>query len=122
MAPVIFRNQNIGALQLHPDSAAETWTEDDLAVVQAIVDQFAQSAENLRLLNETQERAGREQTIREITDKLRAAPDLNSLVNTAARELGERLGVPHLMFELGRTTELSRDLSRPGSSGNGDKQ
>jgi GAF domain-containing protein/CHASE3 domain sensor protein len=122
VAPIKYRDLAIGAMQLHPLRDDQTWSEDDLAVVAAVVDELAQTAENLRLFDETRERAGREQTIREITDKLRAAPDLNSLVNTAARELGERLGVPYLMFELGRQTEALRDLSRPGSSGNGDEQ
>jgi GAF domain-containing protein/HAMP domain-containing protein len=122
VAPIKLRNTAIGALQLHPLRADQSWSEDDLAVVEAVVDELAQSAESLRLFEETQERAGREATIREITDKLRAAPDLNSLVNTAARELGERLGVPHLMFELGRETEALRDLPKPGSSGNGNGQ
>jgi GAF domain-containing protein/HAMP domain-containing protein len=120
VAPVTLHNILIGSLQLFPARADQLWTEDDLAIVQAVVDDLAQTAENLRLFEETRERAGREQTIREITDKLRGAPDLNTLVNTAARELGEYLGVPHLMLELGRETESSRQLPKPGLSGNGE--
>jgi hypothetical protein len=52
-----------------------------------------------------------------ITDRLRAAPNLNTLVNVAARELGEQLGVPHLLFELGPEPGSS---PKPGLSGNGE--
>ncbi|MCL4297083.1 MAG: GAF domain-containing protein [Anaerolineae bacterium] len=119
VAPVTIRDTRVGILQLYPAKADQAWTEDDLAIVEAIVEELGQTAENLRLFDETRERAGREQTIREITDKLRAASNLNALVKVAARELGERLGVPHLMFELGREPEPS---PKPDLRGNGHKQ
>ena len=64
------------------------------------MDQVAQTAENLRLFEETRQRAGREQTIREITEKMPAAPNLNVLLETASRELGQRLEVRHTVLEL----------------------
>jgi transcriptional regulator with GAF, ATPase, and Fis domain len=118
VAPVVVRDTHVGTLQLYPAKADRAWTEDDLAIVGAVVEELGQAAENLRLFDETRERAGREQTIREITDKLRAAPNLNALVTVAARELGEQLGVPHLMFELGREPESS---PKPDLKGNGHK-
>ncbi len=101
LAPVMLSDRTIGALQLHTSANDQPWTEDDLAVIEAVVDQLAQSAENLRLFDETRERAVREQAIREITDKLRAAPNLDMLLETAARELSRRLNVPHTVLEMG---------------------
>ncbi len=115
VAPVTLRNNPIGALQLHPLSDDRSWHEDDLAIVEAIVDELAQMAENLRLFEETRERAGREQTIREVTDKLRAAPSLDILLETAARELGQHLGVPHTVLELGIESK-----GTPASNGEGE--
>jgi GAF domain-containing protein/HAMP domain-containing protein len=117
MASIKIQDQMIGMIQLHDTEHPRQWSELDVALVQAIAEQVAQTAENLRLFEETRQRAGRERVIREITDKLRAAPNLNTLVNVAARELGEQLGVPHLLFELGREPESS---PKPGSSGNGE--
>lgn len=107
VAPVTLRNTLIGALQLHPAQAEQQWTEDDLAIVEAIAEELAQTAENLRLFEETRERAGREHAIREITDKLRAAPNLDALLETAARELGQQLGVRHTVLELGLEAQMS---------------
>ncbi len=101
VAPVMFRDQNIGALQIHPADSNDTWSDDDLAIVEAVLDRLAQTAENLRLFNETRQRAGQEQTLREITDKMRAAISLEELVKTTAEELGERLSVGHAIIELG---------------------
>ena len=103
------RGKVIGSLQLHPSNESLAWNSDNLAVITAVLDQFAQSVENLRLFDESRERAGREQTIREITDKLRAAPNLDFLLETAARELGRRLEVQHTVLRLG--IEKQRQLT-----------
>jgi GAF domain-containing protein len=87
-------------LSIHPTDDNQQWTEDDLAVVETVVDQLAQSAERLRLFEETRERGSREQLLREITDKLRKAPNLDVLLETAARELGLRLGARHTVLEM----------------------
>ncbi len=100
-APIEFRQITIGHLELEDANPQRVWSTDELALVNAVVEQVAQSAENLRLFDETRQRASREQTIREITDKLRAAPNLDRLLEVAARELGQRLGVRHTVLELG---------------------
>jgi GAF domain-containing protein/HAMP domain-containing protein len=114
VAPINLRDKTIGVLQLHAASGDDqTWSKDDLALVETVVDQLVQTADNLRLFEETRERAGREQTIREITDKLRAAPNLDALLETAARELGQRLGVRHTVLELGIEAESNdTDISK----------
>ncbi|MBI1877830.1 MAG: hypothetical protein HYR94_06320, partial [Chloroflexi bacterium] len=95
----------IGALQIYPVSDDQTWTEDDLAVLEAVADQLAQTAENLRLFEETRERASREQTIREMTEKIRATSSLEELVKTAAVELGRCFSAKFALVELGIETE-----------------
>jgi GAF domain-containing protein len=106
VAPINLRNKTIGVLQLHAASDGnQTWNKEDLALIEAVVDQLAQTAENLRLFQETRQQATREQAIREITDKLRAAPNLDALLETAARELGQRLEVRHTVLELGIETD-----------------
>jgi NO-binding membrane sensor protein with MHYT domain/GAF domain-containing protein len=101
IAPIIMHDLTIGALQLHPAHADQTWTENDVAITEAVINQLVQTAENLRLFEETQERAGREQSIRQINDKLRAAPSLERLLEVATQELGELLGATYTKLELG---------------------
>ncbi len=104
VSPILLRNIPIGSLQICSSSADQTWAEDDLEMIEAIVQELALAAENLRLFEETRERASYEQTVRQITDKLRSAPNLDTLLETAARELGQRLGVRHTVLELGIET------------------
>lgn len=116
VAPITLRDKPIGSLQLHPLSPDQIWTGDDLAIVAAVVDQLAQSAESLRLFEETRGRASREQLIREIADRLRAAPDLERLMAIAAEELGRGLGATHAKLELGLDPE-----PRGSSNGSSDQ-
>ncbi len=113
--PIQLRQMVIGQLELADANSRRAWSKEELALIEAVIDQVAQSAENLRLFEETRERAGREAVIREITDKLRAAPNIDSLLETAARELGSRIGVRHTVLELGVETTSSSD-----GNGNGD--
>ncbi len=115
VAPVSLAGQTIGALQLHKTDSEDTskfWTEQDLEFVETILNQVAQSAENLRLFGETQEQAGREKTIREITDKLRAAPNLERLLEVATLELSQRLPVTHAELELGIETDKEHSTEK----------
>jgi GAF domain-containing protein len=104
VAPLLVSGQPIGALQLHKMDAEDTsqlWTEQDLEFVEAILDQVAQSAENLRLFEETRERARREQATREIAEKMQAATDLEGLIKIAADELGQYFSLEYATVELG---------------------
>ncbi len=75
VAPISLRNVVIGDLQLHEIDPERKWTESELALISAVIDQVAQAAETLRLLDETQERASREQLVSQISSKMRRAPD-----------------------------------------------
>lgn len=115
VAPVKLGGRTIGTLQLHQlaqdEPGTSAWSEDELALVGAVLEQVAQTAENLRLVEETQEQANYERTVGEITDKLRAAPSLNALLEVASRELGQRLGVPYTVLEMGIDSDRKIDLS-----------
>ena len=99
--PIEFRQMTIGNLELEAADPQRVWSQEELALVNAVVGQVAQTAENLRLFEETRQRAGREQTIREITNKLRSAPNMERLINIATNEIAGRLSATHAKLELG---------------------
>jgi PAS domain S-box-containing protein len=63
--------------------------------------------EREQLLADVESRARREQTIRQITEKMRMATSLDELVKMAAEELGEQLSAGHAVVELGIEQSLS---------------
>jgi len=66
----------------------------------ALAGPAATALENVRLLEATQRRAEREQRIRHITTRVRAAADIESVLETTASELARTLGVPRAIVRL----------------------
>jgi K+-sensing histidine kinase KdpD len=58
----------------------------------AHIENLRLSISNMRLLKSTEERAEREQTLRQITNALRSSTNPATILRTAVRELGSVLG------------------------------
>jgi GAF domain-containing protein len=101
VAPVMLRGEVIGALGLHEPEGSKEWTEDEIALVETVATQMALAIENARLLEETQQRAERERIITDVTTRVRASMDLESILQTAVRELGAALGSDRAFIRLG---------------------
>jgi PAS domain S-box-containing protein len=69
------------------------FTPQQLRFYNAITQQMVIALENLRLLNVSQQRARREEIIREITSKIRGATTVEDILKTTVAELGQVLGV-----------------------------
>jgi GAF domain-containing protein len=67
--------------------------------------QAAIALESMRLLDETQRRAARERLTREITDKMRRAVDLDTLMQTALQDMGAALGATRAFVQLSTLEE-----------------
>ncbi len=100
VAPIVLRGQVIGTLNLQDASNNRAWTAEEIALVEAVSEQLALTVENLRLFDDTQRRATREQLTRQITDKLHTAPDVDSIIQTGLTELAKSLGVSRTYVKL----------------------
>jgi GAF domain-containing protein len=106
--PIKLRGQLIGVLDFY-DSERE-WTSEDRELVLALADQVALALENARLFEKTQRSASREHAAGEIVTRIRAAGGIESILQTAAQEIGRTLGVSRTRVRLG-----ALDDSPPGS-------
>jgi GAF domain-containing protein len=85
--PLVLRGQEIGSIRFRrPDSSHWSGEERDLA--EKISGQVSLALENRRLLNETRQSAIQEQTVSEISARLNRSLDIDTLLQSAARELG----------------------------------
>ena len=107
VAPILVRGQVIGALGIHDDDEDRQWTEDDLALLEAVLERMGAAAENLRLLDDTQRREANERLVREISDKMRRASDMDALIRTTVQEMAAALGTSDAFLQLG--TDLRSD-------------
>ena len=99
--PISIRGQTIGILGVETPSGDHQWTEDDVALIQAVGDQLGQTLETARLFADSQRRAERERLIGEITAKIRASTDMRDILETAATELGQALGTSRALVRVG---------------------
>jgi len=112
--PIVLRGQTIGVLGLEDPQGIRQWSEQDHALVEAVSRQLALALENARLLEETQRRAARERLVREITDKMRRAPDIDSLLQTTVRETAVALGTSDAFVQLSVPSEPTDDHGKNG--------
>ena len=102
--PVRLRGQVIGMVGLESDDPGHIWTEDELAIIEATANQAAISVENARLLADSQRQAAREQITAEVTARLRASLDMQTVLKTAVSEIAEQLGIAEVAVELAGQT------------------
>jgi len=81
------RGQKIGTISLKRSGAETEWTEKEQEFTEKIAAQIALAIENARLLEDSQRRAIREQTLNELTTRLSRSLDLENLLQNAVLEL-----------------------------------
>jgi len=89
--PLVINRQVVGAIGgQHPDG--RPWTDEELALIEDVTGRLAQTIESLRLFDETQRRATQERLVSTVTGRMRETLDVETVLQTAAREIGEALG------------------------------
>ena len=92
--PIILRGETIGVIHLQEDQADEyVWSENELATVQAVSEQVAQTLENARLFEGTVKRAERERKVLEITSRIRSTNDPQQMLKITLEELKRNLDI-----------------------------
>jgi len=88
--PIKDRESILGVLRLRKP-AGQLWSEQELALAETLAEQLFLALESARLFQETQARAERERLAGEITTKLRASNDPQTILQTAVQELRQAL-------------------------------
>lgn len=107
--PIVLRGQKIGTIAFHRQENPR-WVERERDLAEKVATQVALALENSRLIAETRQRAQREQTIGEISSRLSRSLDLDTLLQTAVRELGTLPNISEVSVLL---TPASDETSEP---------
>jgi GAF domain-containing protein len=91
--PLQVRDQVIGALGFTKGRAGEEWTAEEKELLQALVQQLGVALESAQLFEETQQRAARDRMLGEVTSRIRETLDVDTVLQTAVREMREALGI-----------------------------
>lgn len=95
--PLHLGQQTMGVMSVQ-SYQFDAYDKRDLALLNNIAGQVSVAVENIRLYKQAQARAQREQMLREITTRVRNSVDVDTIMRTAAQELGRALGRPAFIY------------------------
>jgi GAF domain-containing protein len=107
--PIKLRGQTIGVLDVRSKKGERQWKQDEITLLQAAAERAGLALENARLVENAQRRAARERAIGDISAKIGAVSNLESILQTAVEELGRKIGA---------ATEVSLEINSDDGQSN----
>jgi len=114
--PLRLRGEVIGAIAW--ELPTKEYDSNKVQLAQELAERLALSLDNTRLFEQSQRATERERLVNEISAKLTASTDVNRILQTAVREVGQALRSPQVSIRLSRNTA---DDNNPNSSDNGNQ-
>jgi len=103
--PIALRGHEIGAITLSRKEG-EDWDENDQSLATKIANQASLAIDNLRLLEDAQKSAARDQTLTNVSSRIRETLDIESILQSAAREFQRALNLKEAEIRLGTPDTL----------------
>ncbi len=104
--PISLRGEALGAAEV--DVPRSGYTENTRQLARELAARLAVSADNARLLEESQRSAQREHLVNEIAARLSQQTNVEEILQIAVREIGLALHVPETSIRLATAAETSR--------------
>lgn len=121
LAPLKVYDQLIGVLGVESDDPNRRWSEDELALVEAVSNQLALALDSARLLEETRLRTDQLRLLQEVTATAVSHVNLSELLQAVAEKLREGLDSLHcgiVLFDAAKKYgTVVADASAPGAPG-----
>jgi len=112
--PLRVGGQVVGAISYRRDEGE--WGTEDIATLSTLADQLSQSLDSARLLEDSQRLAARERQIGDISARLADAVDIETMLRTAAQELGRLPGVLETGVHLDIPEAVPEDRTLPAAA------
>lgn len=96
--PMVVGNEVIGTLGIDILTEDVRFTSEELRLAETLVFQAATAVQNARLFEQVQSRARQERILREVSDRVYAAPDAETVLKTAAQEINRLLGLETVAY------------------------
>ena len=97
--PIRIRDEVIGVMDIRVPDEHE-WDNDEVDIAQAVAERLSLALESILLLKSTQRRAEIERITADITSKIGATAQFDSILRTAAEELSRALGGSEVLVQL----------------------
>lgn len=104
--PIRVRGQIVGVIDARKRGEAGVWTKDELELLETLGAQLDPALDSAQLYQNSQLLAKREQVTREISSRMRETLDVDVVLQTAAREIGDVLGLADFVIRVGTADQL----------------
>ncbi len=98
--PIKVRGQVIGVVDAQKLDESSEWTAEEIALIETLAEQLGLALESARLYQDTQRRAERERLTGQVAARMREILDVDSVLKTAVREIGEALQLHDMTIRL----------------------
>lgn len=98
--PINVSGSPIGAIRVSKDYGMIGWTDEEVDLLKVITDRIGEALESARLFLATQQQAVQEQVSSEISSQLRQTLDIDTVLKTAAKELGDAFNAKEVVIRM----------------------
>ncbi len=103
--PITLGEQVIGAIRIQSPDRNRNWNAEEINLLRSISERVGLALDNARLVATSQKRASKERVIGEIAAKISAATDMDTILQTAAQEIGRALSNADVVIQLKESEE-----------------
>jgi GAF domain-containing protein len=114
--PLKIRGQVLGVIEAQKPEGTGHWAREEVEILETLVERLGVTLESARLFQETQRRAARDRLLGEVTARVRETLDMDSVLQTAVREIGLALNLAEVEVRMGEIM-TSRQTAAPASTG-----
>lgn len=111
-AAILLRGQKIGTISIARKDEAR-WSQSDRELLEEVASQVGLAVDNIRLLEEATQRARQEQAVGKLASRFSQSLDLDTLLQTAARELGQLPDIAEVSVFVGQEPESVSQPRQP---------
>jgi GAF domain-containing protein len=98
--PIFIAEKPVGVIRLRKPETGLNWSEDEVELIQTLTDRLSQALESARVYQSSQMLALQEQLTTSISSQLRQTLDIDTVLKTAARELGEAFKAKEVVIRM----------------------
>jgi GAF domain-containing protein len=97
--PLTISGQAVGAIRVQKSTALD-WNNDEIDLIQTLTERLSQALESARLYRTSQQQAMQEQLTSSISARLRQTLDIDTVLKTAAKELGDAFNAKEVVIRM----------------------
>lgn len=119
--PIRVRGAVIGVVNATRRPGAPEWMTDEVAFLERVTEQLGIALDSARLYAETRQRAEQERLVDQVTSQMRLTLDIDTVLETAARELRDALGLAEVEVRLGEGNAAAPNAQAASGDPNHDR-